>query len=91
MALFHSFFTLGKLTNATIFLDLKTCFAENFHENSFNFEWPYFTHFFALGKLTNATIFLDLKTCFAEDIIIHIKLTNATIFLDLKTCFAENK
>ena len=52
MALFHSFFTLGKLTNATIFLDLKTCFAEDI-----------IIHI----KLTNATIFLDLKTCFAED------------------------
>ena len=32
MALFHPLFTLGTLTTATIFLDLKTCFAED--------DWP---------------------------------------------------
>ena len=28
MALFYPFFTLGTLTTVTIFLNLKTCFAE---------------------------------------------------------------
>ena len=29
MALFHSLFTLGTLKTVTIFLNLKTCFAED--------------------------------------------------------------
>ena len=29
MALFHALFTLGVLKTATIFLDPKTCFAED--------------------------------------------------------------